>query len=237
MEDNNIINTWEGEKHVPETQKLDHKMIIQHLKPRISKVYWGFNLNLIIYVLAILASIVMLSMNLYGYRTNPVMLTVESAFLGLSIIFLGYGIFIFMKIREINNFSKDLRELLQSKIKFLRFHYEIWLILTAFIAWILTFSLGTLMDNQEGIFRINKVGFIVTISIVLLVFVYGVQKLSAEFYLRTFKAYLADLEANYLDLTEKIELKRKKMRWFYFVIFIILTVTFILSLLKARGII
>lgn len=237
MENNNIINTWEGEKHVPETQKLDHKMIIQHLKPRISKVYWGFNFNLIVYLLAILASIIMLSMNLYGYRTNPVMLTVESALLGLSIIFLGYGIFIFMKIREINNFSKDLTELLQSKIKFLRFHYEIWLILTAFIAWILTFSLGTLVDNQDGIFRINKVGFFVIISLVMLGFIYGVQKLSAELFLRTLKAYLTDLEANYLGHTEKIESKRKKMRWIYFVILIILTVTFILSLLKARGII
>ncbi|KPK85315.1 MAG: hypothetical protein AMS27_07740 [Bacteroides sp. SM23_62_1] len=235
MEDNNIINTWEKEKHVPEHLKIDIDMVTKHLKPRISKVYWTFNFNLILYLLAILASIVMLSMNLYGYRTNPVMLTVESGLLVLSLIFLGYGFFIFMKIREINNFSKDLRDLLQSKLRFLRFHYEIWLILTAIIAWILTFSLGTLVDNQDGVFRINKVGFFVIISLTMLVFIYGVQKLSTEVSMRKLKAYLNDLEASYLGHTEEIEAKNKKMLWVYFVILVILTITFILSLLKARN--
>jgi len=237
MENNNFINTWEQKKHIPENEKLESKMITQHLKPKLSKVYWTFNSNLIVYLLALIASIVLLSMNIYGYRTNPVMLAVESGLLGLSLIFLGYGVFIFMKIREINNFSKNLRELLESKIKFLRFHYEIWLIITAFAAWILSFSLGTLVDNQDGIFRINKVGFFIIISIVMLVFIYGVQKLSAEISLRTLKAFLTDLENSYIEQTAKIELKRKKMKWIYFVLIIILTITFVLGLLKARGII
>jgi hypothetical protein len=237
MEDNNIINIWEKKKHIPEHQKIDINMVTKQLKPRISKVYWTFYFNLIFYLLVVLASIIMLSMNLYGYRTNTVMLTVESGLLVLSLIFLGYGFFIFMKIREINNFSKDLRDLLQSKIKFLRLHYEIWLILTAVIAWILFFSLGTLVDNQEGIFRINRIGFFVVISMIMMGFIYGGQKLSTEIILKSLKAYLADLEASYLGHTEKIELKRKKMRWIYFLILIILIFTFILSLLKSRGVI
>jgi len=237
MEDNNIINIWEKKKHIPEHQKIDINMVTKQLKPRISKVYWSFNLNLIIYLLVILASIVMLSMNLYGYRTNPVMLTVESGLLVLSLVFLGYGFFIFMKIREINNFSKDLRDLLQSKIKFLRFHYEIWLILTTVIAWILFFSLGTLVDNQEGIFRINRVGFFIIISMIMMGFIYAGQKLSAEITLTSLKAYLNDLEASYLGHTEKIELKKKKMRWIFLTLLIILTIICVLGFLKIRGII
>ena len=235
MENNNYINTWEREKHVPDNEKLDGKMITNYLKPKVSKVYWSFNFNLIFYLLAVLASIVLLTINLFGYLTNPVMLAVESGLLGLSLIFLGYGIFIFLKIREINNYSKDLRELLNSKIKFLRFYYEIWLIITAFVAWILSFALGTLVDNQDGFFRINKVGFYILITIVMLVFIYGVQKVSAETSLRTLKAILEDLENSYLEQTEKIELKRKKMRWIFFAIGIIITITVILGLLKYLG--
>ena len=237
MENNNLINTWEHEKHVPDNEKLDSNMITQYLKPKLSKVSWTFSFNLIFYLLALLASIIMLSMNMYGYRTNPVMLAVEAGLLGFSLVFLGYGIFIFMKIREINNFSKDLRELLESKIKFLSFYYEIWLIITAFIAWILTFSLNTLIDNQDGFFRINKVGVFIIVSIAMLVFIYGAQKLSAEFSLRSLKAFLADLEASYLDQTKKIELKKRKMRWIYIVLGIILIIMFFLGLLKLMGII
>jgi len=237
MENNNLINIWEQKKHVPENEKLESEMITQYLKPRVSKVYWTFNFNLVFYLFALLANIVLLSMNLYGYRSNPVMLAVESGLLGLSLLFLGYGFFIFMRIREINNFSKDLRELLQSKIKFLRFHYEIWLIITAIVFWILSFALNTLVDNQDGFYRINRVGFFVVVSLVMLVFMYGVQKLSAEISMRTLKAYLSDLEDSYLGRTEKVEMRRRKMKLVYLVLGIILTLTCILGILKFMGII
>jgi hypothetical protein len=237
MENNNFIGIWEREKHIPDNEKLDNKMITQYLKPKVSKVYWSFKFNLIFYLLAVLASIIMLTINLFGYLTNPVMFIVESGLLCFSLVFLGYGFFIFLRIREINNFSKDLRELLQSKIKFLRFHYEIWLIITAIVVWILSFALNTLIDNQDGIYRINRVGVFVLTTLTMLVFIYGAQKLSAERSLRTLRAFLTDLENNYLCQTDKIELKRKKKRWILAAIGIILTITLILGLLKAMGII
>lgn len=237
MENNNLINTWEREKHVPDKEKLDSNMITQYLKPKLSKVSWTFSFNLVFYLLALLASVVMLSMNLYGYRSNPVMLAVEAGLLGLSMIFLGYGIFISIKIREINNFSKNLQDLLESKIKFMRFYYEIWLIITAFVAWILTFSLNTLIDNQDGSYRINRVGLFIVVSIAMLLFIYGAQKLSAELSLHSLKVFLADLEASYLDQTNKIELKKRKIRWIYILLGIILIITFTLGLLKLMGLI
>jgi hypothetical protein len=233
MKDNNLINTWEQQKHVPENEKLERKMISDYLKPKVSKVNWTFSFNLVFYLAALLAGIIMLSMNLYGYRTNPVMLSVESGLLLLSLAFMGYGIFIFMKIREINNFSKDLRELLESKIRFLNFHYEIWLIITAFIVWILSFALNTLVDNQDGFYRINRVGTFITISVVMLLFVYIVQKLSAEISLRNLKVFLADLEASSVDQTERFERRRKKMRWIYIFGLILLIALLILGVVKA----
>jgi len=237
MENNNLIETWEQKKHVPENEKLDNKMISDYLKPKVSKVIWTFNFNLVFYLAALLASVILLSMNLYGYRANPVMLAVESGLLLLTLIFLGYGIFIFMKIREINNFSKDLHELLESKIKFLRFHYEIWLIITAFVVWILSFALNTLVDNQDGFYRINKVGVFIVVSLTMLLFIYGAQKVSAEVSLRNLRAILSDLEASCLDQTEIIALKRKKLRWIYFAGIILLTVLVILGVLKALSLV
>jgi hypothetical protein len=235
MENNNFIDTWEHQKHVPDNEKLDKKMISDYLKPKVSKVSWTFSFNLVFYLLALLASIVMLAMNLYGYRSNPVMLAVQSGLLLYSLIFLGYGIFIFMKIREINNFSKDLHELLKSKIKFLRLHYEIWLIVTAFVVWILSFALNTLVDNMDGAYRINHVGFFIVISIVMLLFIYGVQKLSAEISLRQLKAFLNDLEANHLAQTGLIEQRKKKMRWIIITGIILLIVLLVLGIFKMLG--
>jgi hypothetical protein len=237
MENNNIINTWEQQKHVPENEKLDKKMIYDYLRSKVSKVSLTLTFNMAFYLAALLASIILLSMNIYGYKDNAVMLTVESGLLVLSVISLGYGIFIFMKIREINNFSKDLHDLLKSKIKFLRFHYEIWLIVTAIVVWILSFALNTLVDNQNGFYRINRVGVFIIVSLVMLVFIYAVQKLSAEISFRNLKAFLSDLELSYLAHTEIIEHRKKKLRWIYLTGIIVFTALFILGVLKMLSLI
>jgi hypothetical protein len=233
MENNNLNDIWEHQKHIPENEKLNKKMIIDYLKPKVSKVSWTFSFNLVFYFAILTASIILLSMNLYGYRTNSVMLTVEAGLLLYSLIFLGYGIFIFMKIREINNFSKDLHDLLESKIKFLHFYYEIWLIITSIAVWILSFALNTLVDNMDGFYRINRVGFFILISVIMLVFVYAVQKLSAEISMRHLKAFLSDLEAHYLAQTKAIEQRKRKFRWIFVVGIILAIGLLILGILKA----
>lgn len=237
MESNHFINIWEQDKHVPENEKFDSTMITNYLKPKVSKVTWTFSFNLIFYLLALMACIVLLSMNLYVYRNNPVMFLVESGLLIFSLIFLGYGIFIFIKIREINNFSKDLHELLESKIRFLRFHYEIWLIITAAVVWILTFALNTFTDNQDGLYRINKVGFFIIISMVMLIFIYAVQKIAAEINLHHLKVYLTDLEKSDLTHIQETEHNKKKLRWIYLAVIILLTFLVILGIFKMAGII
>jgi len=236
MEQKNYIEIWEQQNHVPDNQKLDTTMITKYLQPKVSRVRWAYNLNLLTYLVAIMASIVMLSMNLYGYRSNPIMLGVEAGLLILSLIFLGYGLYIFMKIREINMYTKDLRDLLHVKLRFLRFHYEIWLVLTAFVALILIFSLNTLVDNQEGIYRINKVPLYILVNLFVLVFIYGVQKLSSTFSMRELKGYMSDLESGYLEYASMVDKKRKKMRWILMALGLVLILIAVFGLLKGMGI-
>lgn len=231
--ENNLLEIWEHNNHAPETKKLNKDMITKHIESKASRASWTFTFNLVSYLTALLASIVLLSMNIYGYRTNPVMVWVEAGLLLLSFLFLGYGAFIFIKLREINNFTKDLYELLNKKMKFMKVHYEIWLIITAFIVLILTFGLNTLVDNQNGIYRINKVTVYVLVNIAMFLFIYAVQKMSAATSTNLLKAYLSDLKANYLDKTAQIESKRKKLRWIYIIIGLILLVTLVLGVFKA----
>jgi len=237
MNNDQYIHIWEQKEHVPENQKIDKTMITKYLQPRISRVRWGYNFNLLTYLAAILGSIVMLSMNIYGYRTNPVMLGIETGLLAISFGFLGYGLFILMKIREINTFTKDLRELLQAKLRFLRFHYEIWILFTAFVVLILIFALNTLVDNQDGIYRINRTSYYVLVNLFIFIFIYGVQKLSASFYFRELKGYLYDLETGYLEGPEVRARKRKKMRWIFLGLGLFLLIAGLLGFLRALGII
>jgi hypothetical protein len=104
--------------------------------------------------------------------------------------------------------------------------------MTAAVAWILSFALNSFVDNQGGFYRINNIGFFVIISLVMLIFIYGVQKLATEISMRALKAYLADLEDSYLDRTDKIESRRKKLRVVSIILGIILTITCILGILK-----
>ncbi len=235
--ENNIIEIWEKNSHAPQTNKLDKDMITKHIESKASKASRTFTFNLLTYLAALMASIIMLSMNIYGYRSNPVMFWVEIGLLFLSILFLGYGTFIFIKLRDINNFTKDLHDLLNEKLKFIKVHYEIWLIITAIIVLILSFSLNTLVDNQDGFFRINKVKMFVLVNIVIFVFIYAGQKIMLASSTSLLRAYLNDLKANYLDQSNQIESRRSKLKWVYVIFGLILLIGFILGILKAFAII
>ena len=235
--ENNIIEIWEKNSHAPHTNKLDKDMITKHIESKASKASRTFTFNLLTYLAALMASIILLSMNIYGYRSNPVMFWVEIGLLFLSILFLGYGAFIFIKLRDINNFTKDLHDLLNEKLKFIKVHYEIWLIITALIVLILSFSLNTLVDNQDGFFRINKVKMFILLNIVIFVFIYAGQKIMLASSTSLLRAYLNDLKANYLDQSNQIESRRSKLKWVYVIFGLILLIGFILVILKAFAII
>jgi hypothetical protein len=237
MNEKDYIKIWEQDKHVPESQKLDKDMIIKSLQSKVSKVSKSYYMNLFTYLTAILARISVWSMKIYGYRSHPLMLGVETGLLIVSLLFLGYGVFILMKIREINTYTKDLGELLKAKLKFLRFHYEIWLICTAIVVLILSFALNSLVDNQDGLYRINNVILYVGINVGILLFVYGVQKLTAILNLGALRIYLKDLERGYLQKTTILEDRKRRLKWIFILIGVILLITAVLGFLKFVGII
>ena len=74
------------------------------------------------------------------------------------------------------------------------------------------------------------------VNIVILLFIYGVQKLSAFFSLSVLKGFLADLQDSYLENTMHMERKKKKMRWVFAGLVLVLLFAVIFGLLRAKGI-
>ncbi len=236
MENNGLIQTWEeGNKKLFSDQKLSKNMIEQYLKPRVKKSSVPFLLNLVYYCLVQIANIGLLTADIIGYKSNPTMLSALIPMLILSTGFLVFGYFSFLKFRAINNYAENLVHLLKEKLKFIRVHYETLMVIFSFSFLILIFALTTLVDNQDGSYRINNPLFFTEISIAVLVFTYGVMKLSGYISTRPLKIFLNDLQNSFLEGSQQLEQKRKKYRWIAIVLILFLIALLILAIFKSLG--
>ena len=93
-------------------------MITQYLNEKTLKGTRKISINLIIYGFVQLASIILLSMNLAGYMSNPAMIWILIPQLAITIGILIFGIDIFYKLREINNYSDSLHSLIDKQLWF-----------------------------------------------------------------------------------------------------------------------
>ena len=79
--------------------------------------------------------------------------------------------------------------------------------------------------------------FYILVNLCILIFIYGVQKLSSLFYFRQLKGYLDDLESGYLESPDLLKNRRIKMRRIFIGLGIFLLSASILGLLRAMGVI
>lgn len=234
MNGDELINIWEDSKQnrTSTNQKITKKMIENYLEQKVSKEYLSFNISILVTLLAFMASIIVLSINLYIYRDNPVMFNIETVLLTLSLLFFTYGMYVMIKLREINNFSKSLVELIKTRLKFLKSHYEIWLIALSIGMVILVFGVNTLFDNENGTYRINNVSNYLMVSLFVLGFVYSINKFVAFMSVKKMKLYLNDLQTGFVDNAIRDEKLDKKRIWIYIFVALVLTATLVLGILK-----
>jgi hypothetical protein len=142
----------------------------------------------------------------------------------LIIVFLGiiYGIYIFIKLREINNFSKSIRELLIKKVEFVRFYYEIWLVVISFLVLVLIFAINTFVDSNEGLYKINNPLSYVIIHAFIFGFIYVLNKMTAGIWVKKMKLYLDDLSGQSLDNIEKDLNQERKRKIIYVLVFLVI---------------
>lgn len=237
MELDKLFDIWEkGNKNISGTHKLSKAMITKLISAKNKKTLSYLNFNLVFYWGIQVVNLILISMNLMGYRQNSAMIWILIGQLCITLPVMVYGIYIFIKNREINNFSDSLKSLLEKQLKFFRSYYEVWLLLIAFTVLILIFNVNIMVDNMDGHYRINKVNFFIVVNIAVFLLVYLTQKLASDWRFKALKAYLSDLQAGILDQSERFEKTQRKFMWIWVLIAVLLLIAFLLGVLKALAI-
>ena len=235
MKKDELIDIWKkGEDLMFRDEKTDKAMITQYLNEKTLKGSRSISFNIIFYGLIQIANLILISLNLAGYMSNPAMIWILVPQLVVTIGILIYGIDIFYRLREINNYSESLHSLILKQLRFFKKPYEIWLILASVSAIILMTNVNLFIDNDNGIYVINNKVMFVGVTLGALLLIYGTQKVASLRSLRSLKAYLSDLQKGMLDQSGQLERSKKKLVWFYVAVFILLTASMVLGLLKAR---
>jgi hypothetical protein len=233
MPKDELIKIWkEGNNDLFKDNKIDKAMIESYLNTKTLKTSKHFSFNIIFHWFLQLTNIILISMNLFGYKNNPAIFWVLILMQVLSISFLLYGINIFYRLRDINNYSDTLINLLNKQLKYIRTYYEVWLVIISLSTLILIFSLGLIVDYNNGYYPINNKMLFSGIFIGVFLFIYVTQKISSIYFTSSLKAYLIDLRKGIMDESIRIEKNRKKLRWIFALIALILMIIFLAGLFK-----
>lgn len=237
MPNNDLIKIWkEGNMEMLKNRRFERSELEAFLKPKVRKTTLSLNLNILVYMAAQLAAMILIGFDLYGYRSNPIMLKVLiPMFIGCS-FFLGYGVFLLTYIWQVNHGNFDLVTAIHRKLKVYRTHYEAWMWIGAVSLLFLTFALNSLIDNDQGTYRINRPIFFVATSLAVVLFIYGVQKITQLSAVRRIKIYLSDLQNDALEGSHQLEKAKRIQFVVYLIIALLLTLLFILGLIKSIGI-
>lgn len=238
MKTDELFEIWEkGNKELFKNTKFTKEGITAYLNKKTRESSWLLGFNIIFYSLWQLANIILSSMNIVAYSSNTIVQVVLIAFLVFSSGILVYSIILFIKYREIKNFSDSLNNLINKQLYFLKIQYEIWLILTALSVLILIFNVNIIVDYNGGYYPIYNIRRYIIINVCIFLFIYAINKITISLFVVAFKAYLSDLKKGILDASIRIEKRKKKYKWVLFVLVFILTIIFIAGLLKGLGII
>lgn len=236
MENHDLIKIWkEGNQEILKNKRFDRCELETFLKPKINKTTLSLNLNILVYMTAQAAAAVLIGFNLYGYRSNPLMLNVLIPMLIVCSSFFGYGVFLLGCIWQINHTGFDLVTAVNRKLKVYRTYYEAWMWIGALSVLFLSFALGTLIDNDGGTYRINKPVFFTVVSLLVILIIYGSQKVAQFFAIRWIKVYLEDLQNDALEKSCRLQKEKRKYMLFFLIIALILTLTFIWGIIRARA--
>jgi hypothetical protein len=229
-----LINIWkEGDELMFRDKKTDKEMITQYLNEKTLKGSWNIKFNFIFYGIIQITNLILLSMNLAGYMNNTSLNWILVPLMLVTIGILIFGMDLFYKLREINNYSESLHSLITKQLRFFRRPYELWLILSSFSAIILISNVNLYIDNDNGAYAINNKVLFWGVTIGAFLFIYGTQKMASLVSLRSLKVYLSDLQKGVLNQSEQLERSRKRLIWLYVAIFILLTISLMLGILKA----
>ena len=229
-----LINIWKtGDDLMFRDEKTDKAMITQYLNDQTLKGSRSIKSNILFYWFIQVGNLILISLNIAGYLNNPSMVWILVPQLVLSIGILMYGMDVFYKLREINNYSESLLNLITKQQRFFKKPYELWMVLSSISAVILMTNVNFYVDNINGYYTINNKLMFTGVTLLALLLIYGTQKVISMRRLKSLKAYLADLQQGVLDQTGQLALQKKRHVWLWVAVFILLSTFLVIGILTA----
>ncbi len=216
-----------------EEEPMSREQIVSALRPRVGRVTRTLKIYLWMYLAMLLATLVLQGVNLAGYSSNTTMLTVHVLVIALAAGFTAFGIHLVGQVGKLDQMDASLSEAVTQRLAFLRGKYEGWMWICAATLLLLGWAISTLVDNADGIYRINKPWVFTSLLLVMFFGGYAVIKGAHFPVLRELRAVLEDLEAQFLGRTGAVdELKLKWRRWSYFLV-VLMTLLLLLGIWRA----
>jgi len=203
------------------------------LQPQIRKSALGWRLVLWTYLAVIAGTLVCEGMNIYAFRTNPIMLTVGILLTFFTLGFLAYGIHIARELATIDQADESLVAKLQRRLRFHRTKCEIWLWMIALTAAFLSFAVSTMVDAQDGQYRINRPGVFIGVILGQILFTYAALKTGHYPFVRESKAILTDLENQVTTGTDQIKAFKRTWRLWTLLLVVLFTIFLIWGICSA----
>ena len=233
MKTTNIFEFWEqGNRELLTKNDLNREAIEGYIRKNTSSATRAFGFNMIFYNVFILTNIILTVLNFPGYWRNPVIRSFLIIQGMLSVAFLIYGVFLFIRYRETRKYQIKTWDLIVKQLRFYGTYNEIWMIMVACSTIFLIFNLGLWVDYTDGSYPINNKKIFIVINVVVFTFIYGVQKLGALYTSSRLRSYLLDLKSGFLNESRKIEKQKRWLSALFLILALIFTATFILGLLK-----
>lgn len=231
MKEDIIQEIWDRGKS--QKRELSVNEIEHALRPHARRQSFAIRIYIWIWLVILLGTLVMDTLNIAGYSVNPVMQMAQIGLTFVAAIFGVYGIYLLRELNIIDRADESMIAFLKRLLRFYRTKFEIWNLVMSCTLVLLSFAVTSYVDNDNGYYRINRVEIFIIFSAMQFAFMYGINKIAQYPFRREMKIIMSDLEANLVDETQTIPALRKRWRIWAIIFSIIGTALLLYGIWKA----
>lgn len=191
---------------------MTREEIARLLAPRIDRGVLPLRISLGSYLAIAVVALVVEGANLAGYAANPLLRWLHAGALALLFGIVAYGVALAGEIGALSRRDEPLLDAVRRRLAFYRTRYEVWLWAAALATGILVFAVNSLVDNEGGVYRVNRPLVYGAVQLGVVLFVYAALKSATLPAVRELRAALADLESQLLEQSSRLDRHRGRDR-------------------------
>ena len=232
MNEDLIERIWQ---EAPEEQPMSQAQLVAVLEPRVARSSRVLQNQVRAFLFLQMVTLLLAGANLFGYRSNPVMLGVEAAIAVGALALAAYGVRLHGEVCRLDRRDETLVASLRHKLTFYRKVATTWMWLTALSVAAFTFALNSLIDNTDGSYVINHPPVFAGVQVAMVLLIFVSFRVAHEPRLREMRAVLSDLEAQILDRTETVDGDLQRLRMWQLALVVLLTALLALGVWVANS--